>query len=308
MSREVAGARVLLTGARGFLGSHLARRLASEGAEIHAVSRQAGPAGDGQRWHQADVTSRPAIERLFEETRPDIVYHLAGHVTAAPGVEHVTPTFDSLLASSVWVLLSAVKHQPKRVVLVGSASETVVRGNDPTPASPYMAAKWMASAYARMFHLLYALPVVVARPVMIYGPGQPKEKLLPSVISAMLRGEAPKMSSGKFAPDWLYVDDVMEGLYRAAWYDRAPGASVSIGSGKLTSVRDMVLHAARLIREKNGSCPEPQLGALPDRPAEDYDPSDTDHAFEKLGFRASTPVDEGLRRTIAWLEQQLPKA
>lgn len=308
MSREIAGARVLLTGARGFLGSHLARRLADEGAEVHAVSRQPGPKGDRYTWWQNDLGSQAAVERLFAETKPDVVYHLAGHVTAAPGVEHVGPTFDSLLGSAVWVLLASAKAKPRRVVLVGSASETVLRGQDPTPASPYMAAKWAASAYGRMFHMLYDLPVVVARPVMIFGPGQPKEKLLPSVITAMLKGEAPKMSSGRFAPDWLYVDDVIDGLYRAAWYKEAPGANVAIGSGTLTSVRDMVGRAAGLIREQKGSCPEPLFGALPDRPAEDYDPADTDYARAKLGFSATTPVDDGLRRTIAWLEEQLRKA
>jgi len=308
MSSGLSGSRVLLTGARGFLGSHLARRLSQEGAEVHAVSRHAAPKGAGYRWWQSNLGDPASVERLFEETKPDVVYHLAGHVTAAPGVEHVAPTFESLLASSVWVLLAAVKAKPRRVVLVGSASETVLRGQDPTPASPYMAAKWMASAYGRMFHVLYDLPVVVARPVMIYGPGQPKEKLLPSVITSMLKGEAPKLSSGRFAPDWLYVDDVIDGLYRAAWYKEAPGANVAIGSGTLTSVRDMVGHAVRLIREQRGSCPEPLFGALPDRPAEDYDPADTDHAFQKLGFRAQTPVDDGLRHTIAWLEEQLRKA
>jgi UDP-glucose 4-epimerase len=304
MSADFAGQRVLVTGARGFLGSHLVRRLTSAGAELHCVSRTPPESTAGVRWWRGDLCDRGGVERLFADVQPAFVYHLGGHVTASPGLEHVGPTFETLLGTTVWILLASAQSQVKRTVLVGSASESTMSGADPTPASPYVASKWAASAYGRMFHALYQAPVVCVRPVMIFGPGQPREKLLPTVITTLLRGEAPRLSSGRLAADWVYVEDVIEGLFRAGYVAGAEGCTIDLGSGSLTSVRDMVGRIVSLIRERNGACPDPLFGAIPDRPYETYNPANTEFAFQKLGWRAGTALEDGLRRTVAWLSQQ----
>ena len=85
-----------------------------------------------------------------------------------------------------------------------------------TPHSPYAAAKWAASGYGRMFHELYGAPVVILRPFMTYGPGQAPSKLIPAVTLSLLRGERPKLSSGKARADWVYIGDVIEGFIAAA--------------------------------------------------------------------------------------------
>lgn len=225
-------------------------------------------------------------------------------MTASPGLEHVGQTFESLLGSTVWILLASAQSKVVRVVVVGSASESTLYGVDPTPASPYVAAKWAASAYGRMFHALYQAPVVCVRPVMIFGPGQPREKLLPTVITTLLRNEAPRLSSGRLAADWVYVEDVIEGLFRAGYAKGAEGCTIDLGSGLLTSVRDMVGRIVSLIRLRQGRCPDPLFGAIPDRPYETYNPANTDFAFQKVGWRATTDLDEGLRRTVAWLAER----
>jgi UDP-glucose 4-epimerase len=307
MNTELTGQRVLVTGARGFLGTHLLRQLGQAGAELHGVSRTPPTSTGGVQWWGSDLHDRGDIERLFGQVRPHVVYHMGGHVTASPGIEHVVPTFETLLASTVSVLLSSAQARVKRVVLVGSASESTLSGAEPTPASPYVIAKWAASTYGRMFHSLYGTPVVIVRPVMIYGPGQPPEKLLPTVITALLRGEGPKMSSGLFAPDWVYIDDLTDGLARAGYIPGAEGCSLDLGSGTLTPVREMVGRIVKLVRERRGACPEPLIGALPDRPNEAYDPANTGKAFEKLGWRATTSLDDGLRKTIRALETGLKR-
>jgi len=305
---ELAGRRVLVTGARGFIGSHLVPRLLGAGADLHYVSRNPPEPAGGGRWWRADVGDRLAVERLFQLVKPDLVYHLAGHVTARPEISQVVPTFASLLSSTVWVLLESVNHHARRVVVVGSAAETQMHDPDPAPGSPYVAAKWAASGYARMFHALYGAPVVIIRPAMTYGPGQPREKLVPAVAGALLRNECPPLSSGQMTADWAYIDDVAEGLCRAGHVAGIEGSTLDLGSGKVISVRDLVAHIVRVVAGQRGHCPEPQFGALPDRPHEGFRAANADETSRRLGWRATTSLDDGLRRTVYWLSESQPGA
>jgi len=117
------------------------------------------------------------------------------------------------------LLIAGAENSAGRMVLAGSFEEP--DEVDTAPCSPYAAAKWAASGYARMFHALYQVPVVVAKIFMVYGPGQlDYTKLIPYVTLSLLRGEAPMLSSGARLVDWIYVDDVVDGLIGCA---QAPG-------------------------------------------------------------------------------------
>lgn len=304
MRSAFASHRVLVTGATGFLGAHVARRLVTAGADVHGTSRSAQSRVPGVRWWTTDLTDRESVGHLIAEIRPAFVYHFGGYVTAAPGPEHVEPTFMSLLASTVWILEALVKVPVERLVLVGSATEASLTGAQPVPSSPYVAAKWAGSAYGRMFHALYGLPLVIARPVMAYGPGQPREKLLPTVIAKMLRGERPKLSSGQLAADWIFVDDVTDGLLACGSARGIDGATIDLGSGTLTSVRELVDRTAKLIRELKGDCVAPDWGVLPDRPSETFVAADVEYAYRRLGWRASIGLEQGLRRTISGMDSE----
>ena len=151
---------------------------------------------------------------VFKTIRPEIVFHLAGTPNASPDLALVLPTFHGMLTSTINVLLAAMEVGCRRVVLSGSLTEP--KADPATPHSPYAAAKWAASGYGRMFCSLYGSPVVVLRPFMTYGPGQAETKLIPTVILALLRGEPPRLSSGTYRADWVYISDVIEGFVAAA--------------------------------------------------------------------------------------------
>lgn len=291
--RSWSGSRVLVTGATGFIGSHLVRRLRRLGAEVHAVSRRPQEGGS-QIWHAVDLGDPEATAEVIRSTCPDIVFHLASAVTGIRDVKLVRPTLQSNLTSAVNVL-TAVAGSETRVVLAGSIEEP--NEAEPVPQSPYAVAKWATTGYARMFHRLWDVQVTVLRLAMVYGPDQPDtEKLLPYVTLSLLRGEKPRLSSGRRLVDWVYIDDVVDAFILAALADRAAGQAIDIGSGVQTSIRNIV----KLVQEAVGGQGRPQFGAIADRPLDRPGLADTRAAAELLGWLATTPLEMGIKRTVAW--------
>jgi UDP-glucose 4-epimerase len=293
----------LITGASGFIGQHLCRALRDEGHEVHATSRRPHASkAHGLHWHQADLADLAVARKLFATVKPDVVFHLAGAVGASPDFELVLPTFHSLLTSTINVLVAATEAGCRRIVLSGSLTEPQP-GPGATPQSPYAAAKWAASCYGRMFQGLYDAPVVILRPSMSYGPGQADAKLVPSVALSLLRGERPMLASGKTRLDWVYITDVIEGFVAAAAAPGVEGETIDLGTGTLVSTSDIARRLVRIV----GKDLKPEFGALADRPNEPTVPADTSVAARRLGWRAKTSLDDGLRRTVDWYRAMIGK-
>lgn len=298
----LAGAEVLVTGASGFLGRHLVSRLLAEGARVHAVSRRSRgevAGAEGASWHAADLADADAVAALVAAVRPRVVFHLASHVAGSRDLELVLPTFHANLASTVH-LLTAVARQGgcRSFVQAGSLEES--RGD--VPASPYAAAKLAASAYAEMFAALYAVPAVVARIFMVYGPGQPDlRKLVPYVATSLLRGAAPRLSSGTRPVDWIYVDDVVEGLLRLGRRSDLGGRHVDLGSGELVTVAEVVSRLFQIVGQDRA----PDFGSLEDRPREQVRSADVAATAALLGWRPATDLDAGLAATVEWYRREL---
>ncbi|WP_167498559.1 MULTISPECIES: NAD-dependent epimerase/dehydratase family protein [unclassified Mesorhizobium] len=294
---EITDLKVLITGGGGFLGSHLCQWLLGLGCEVHATSRiERERDGRGPIWWRADMADLSMARSVVAAVKPDIVYHLAGSVGASPDLELVVPTYQSLLTSTLNVLLAGTEACSGRIILSGSFTEPQPSLVHPTPHSPYAAAKWAASGYGRMFNILFQAPVVILQPFMVYGPRQAPAKLIPTVIKSLLGDTAPKVTSGKRRADWVYVDDVIDGFVLAATTKGIEGATIDLGSGRLVSIREIVERIVAIV----GSAPSPIFGAVPDRPAENEVIADTEFARARLGWTAKTSLDEGLRRTVHW--------
>jgi UDP-glucose 4-epimerase len=295
-----AGSRALVTGAAGFIGSALCRRLRQSGAEVHGVSRRYRD-GAGVRWWAADLADLGATRRILQQVNPDVVFHLASHVSGNRSLDTVLPTVHDNLLTTVNLLVAAAERGGPRVVLAGSMEECEPDESDPVPGSPYAAAKMAASTYVRMFHALYSLSVVNLRVFMVYGPGQwDRTKLVPYVINALLLGDQPKLSSGKRGVDWIYVDDVVDAFVVAAQAEKAEGQTMDVGSGKLVTIRELVEDLAALI----GGSEEPLFGALPDRPLEHNRVANVIRTHDVIGWQPSTPLREGLTSTVQWFRER----
>jgi UDP-glucose 4-epimerase len=294
--------KVLITGASGFIGMHLCERLLKEGAEVHAVYRTQNPPEDSRaQWWQADLSDEGSVRGLFRDIRPDLIFHLASHVKGAPNLEHVLPTFRSNLQSTVNLLTLAAEQGCKRMVITGSLAEPEPQNGELFPSAPYAAAKWASSGYARMFHALYKLPVVIARVFMVYGPAQQDlTKLVPYVILSILRGETPKISSGGRPVDWIYVSDVVDGFMALAERPGIDGGTFEIGSGSLISIREIVQQLAAVVDPKA----KVEFGALADRPLEPTRIANIAETLAKLGWKPKVSLQEGLERTVDWYRKE----
>jgi nucleoside-diphosphate-sugar epimerase len=290
----------LITGASGFIGSALASRLVDLGVRVTGVATRPRNGLDPRiAWSYGDLADTHFVKDLLARSAPEVVFHLASHVTGTRDLAAVLPTFHSNLASTVNLLTHGQEMGLHRIILTGSLEEPTDKeaAEGLVLQSPYAASKWAAAGYAKLFHALYGTPVVIARLFMVYGPAQRDlTKLIPYVIRAFVAGEAPRLSSGKRPVDWIYVDDVVDAYLAMATAEGIEGSSLDVGSGTLVTIREVV----ERLRALTGTDVAPQWGALPDRPLERVCTADVQTTTRRTGWRPSVTLAEGLARTVAW--------
>lgn len=299
---SIAGKSILVTGASGFIGTHVCRRLLAAGASVVGCRR--GPAGssaDAVEWRTVDLRDPDAVGRLVADVRPYAVIHLASRVSGSRDVAEAYAMFQANLASTVQ-LLGAAEEFGARVVLAGSTEEPFPGASLETPPrSPYAASKWAAAAYVRMFGHLWGVHGAVLRPSMVYGPEQMDvRKLVPYTIVCLLRGESPRLASGRRMSDWVHVSDVANAFVAAIDVASPAVPTLDVGSGEFHSVRHVVERLAAIV----GDGIEPLFGARPDPPDEAGRPVDLETAAAMLGYQPAVSLEAGLRDTVEWYSTQ----
>ena len=299
-------ARVLVTGASGFIGSNLAARLEQLGAIVEPVSRviRTQVKAGARIFHVADLTNFEQCRALIRAAKPDIVFHLASHVTGRQDLGTVIAALNGNLVAAVNLMTALAEHaKPTSVVIAGSSEEPRTfsfADAESAPYSPYAAAKLGASAYGAFFRRTMGLPVSHARIFMGYGPGQlDLVKLVPYITVSLLRGQAPRLASGTRLADFTFIDDIVNGLLTLG--GRPDIASLEIGTGQLTSVADV----ARTL----GSIIDPSakivFGDVADRRNEPSRMADVVETARLAGWKPDVGLDTGLRRTVDWFRARL---
>jgi UDP-glucose 4-epimerase len=291
-------ARVLVTGARGFIGAALCRRLVAEGASVVGVSAASSPAEiPGVRWARMNIRNQREWRVLWADAAPDVAFHLGGHVSGSQDLASVLPTFHANLESTVALLTVASEAVHARVILAGSMHEPASDHPTAPPCSPYAAAKWAATGYARMFQALYGVSVAVARPMMVYGPGQwDTTKVLPYVTTSLLSGVSPALGTGTRELDWVFIEDVVEGLLRVGEHRVSELVDLDLGTGILTTVRAVAERVATILQ----SDVPLRFGAVRDRLLEQPRLANVDATRARIGWVATTALADGLDRTVSW--------
>jgi UDP-glucose 4-epimerase len=297
---SLAGMRVLVTGASGLIGSHVLGVIGQE-ADVVALSRFRHLDEGDARWIVCDLEQPGTLGDVVTSVRPDVIIHLAGAVRGDRSLDAVAPTLRVNLLGTVELLEAATRVGCGRIVLSGSLFEEPAAGSPQVvPPSPYGASRWAAGAYGRMFRALFDTPVVILRPSFTYGPGQESTKLIPHVITELLAGRSPELSSGERLMDCVYAKDVARAFIDAASLAGIEGDTIDLGSGVLTPVRQIV----RVIVESVGpTAGRPVFGKLPLRPLEQQVEVDVDRAARVLGWRATTSLEDGVTATVAWFRR-----
>ncbi len=329
--RSLAGAKVLVVGGAGFVGSNLVRALLDHApGEVVVVDnllsseRENIPSHDAVSFIEGSITDEATLERLPQDL--DVVFHLATYhgnqsSMADPLADHEHNTYSTLR------LYEAIKDFGVDKVVYASAGCTVAEktfdGAEATTEespvslwldSPYQISKIVGEYYSNYYFTRHGLPTVKARFQNVYGPGEVLgagqwrgtvntvwRNVVPTFIYKALQHEALPIENGGIATrDFIYVGDMARGLIECATRGGA-GEVYNLASGVETSIREL----AELINELTGN-PTPIALA----PARDWDHSgqrygSTDKARAQLGFDAGTPLREGLERTIAWTRENL---
>ena len=299
---KIADSRCLVIGANGFIARSLMRKLAGLGASVHGVVRSS-PQPGGFQIHVADATDRLALEKELESARPDVIFNLASVVTGSRSLDVVRPTLENNLFGLVNVLDYVARHRDIRIVTMGSLQEPD-ETSPGIPNSPYAAAKFSATIYARLFASCFDVDIRVARTFMVYGPGQMDfSKVVPYTLQSILKDETVRLTSGRTEFDWIHVDDVADALIATAAADGLRGETIDIGTGRLTSVRKVI----ELLAGELNAPHQLAFGELPDRENEPTRVAAVDRARSQTGWSARIPIEEGLRQTARWYKEYLAR-
>ena len=310
---------VLVTGASGFLGSHLVRRLLREGREVHAYARPkstftrlADVSSQVTRW-SGDITDADAVAHACAKSQAELVFHCAGD-TSSRRFDGDWRTVDRAMGVNLHgtlALLNGASREGSRVstlVRIGGLEEY---GTAPTPwieamreepSSPYSASQVAATKACQALQPQLPFAVITLRPALIYGPGQSTDFLIPALITTLLRGERFAMTAGKQHRDLLYVSDLVEAAVLAGGRRDLRGAVINVSSGQEWQVAAV----ARRIAELLGAESLLDMGARPSREGElQHLVGRNDLAAELLGWEPMVGLDQGFRRTVEWFRNDL---
>ncbi len=333
---------ILVTGAAGFIGFHLAKRLLADGHEIIGMDslnayydvqlkkdRLALLTADPRfRFHFLDLADRQGMEALFRQENPEIVVHLAAQAGVRYSLENPHAYVESNLTGFMNILEGCRYNQVKHLVYASSSSvygaNTLmpfsVHHNVDHPISLYAATKKANELMAHTYAALYKLPCTGLRFFTVYGPWGRPDMALFLFTKAILEGMPIEVyNNGNMRRDFTYIDDIIEGVVRViskipsgdqAWSGEKPDPATSfapyrifnIGNNQPVELMDFIAALENHLGRKA------QMRLLPMQPGdvpETY--ADVDDLMDEVGFRPDTSIDEGIGRFVGWYREYYKK-
>ena len=311
--------KVVVTGAGGFIGSHLAEHLVALGAQTRAFIRYSS---NGQRgwlsqssvaqeidFFHGDICDPDCVSAAVKDM--DVVFHLAALIAIPYSYQAPRAYIRTNVEGTLNILQAARQHHVQRIIQTstsetyGSAQYVPLDEKHPLQGqSPYSASKIASDKLAESFHLSFDLPVATIRPFNTYGPRQSARAVIPTIITQALTSNTVKLGSLSPTRDLNFVADTVDGFIKIAESPQAIGQVINIGTGKEISIGDLANTIIKLIGKKVSiECEERRL--RPENSEVDRLCADNTRAQTLTHWVPQNTLEDGLSQTIAWMEQHL---
>lgn len=318
--------KVLVTGAGGFIGSHLTERLVDLGADVYAFVRY----NSRNDWGMIELLPEEKKEKINVITGDikdsdavrwaardvDIIFHLAALIPIPYSYIHPREVIETNVIGTLNVLMAAKENNVERMIhtstseTYGTAQYVPIDEKHPLQGqSPYSASKIGADKIAESFYLSYGLPVATLRPFNTYGPRQSARAVIPTIITQALTKNEVSIGSKHPTRDLTYVSDTVEGFIKLAEADdRVLGEVINIGSNFEISIGDLANKIVSLISKDTGKDIEIKFDdsrVRPDKSEVERLWVDNRKAKKFMNWEPKVSLDEGLKRTIEWISKNI---
>ncbi|MCL4562622.1 MAG: GDP-mannose 4,6-dehydratase [Chloroflexi bacterium] len=312
---------VLVTGAGGFIASHLVEALVHQGAKVRAFVRYNSRGDPGLlsllesdvlaqiQIIAGDLRDLPTVRQAIEGA--SLVFHLGALIAIPYSYVHPSEVVETNIIGTMNVLLAAREARVERMVhtstseVYGTALRVPIDEEHPLQGqSPYSASKIGADKLAESFYRSYDLPVVTLRPFNTYGPRQSARAVIPTIVVQALTQQVIRLGNLETRRDLTYVSDTVNGFLKVAQAPGVEGQTFNLGTGTEIRVGDLAQEIVSLVgREVEVVTDASRL--RPEKSEVQRLLSDNRLARQKLGWEPVVPIKEGLTRTIAWISDHL---
>jgi NAD dependent epimerase/dehydratase len=321
MTNGLKAKQVLVTGAGGFIGSHLVEQLVSSGAKVRAFVRY-NSRGDAGLLRQLPQEVLSQVEMIAGDLRDDgairqavqgcqVVFHLGALISIPYSYYHPVEVAATNFMGTLNILMTCRDQGVERVVhtstseVYGTARTVPMDESHPLQGqSPYSASKIGADKLAESFYCAYGLPVVTVRPFNTFGPRQSARAVIPTIITQALKGDTIQLGNLDTVRDFTYVADTVAGFLKASQAEGCLGQVFNLGTGREIRIGDL----AQSILRKVGRPVEIKVDSQRLRPQQSEVLrllSNNALAREKLSWQPQVSLDQGLDLTIAWIKEHL---
>lgn len=300
---------ILITGATGFIGACLVHQLVKDKDKIHIILRR-----NSDTWgiksilkklnlHYLDLNNPRDVERVVRKIKPQIVFHLAAYRNY---LEESRKNLETNIFGTLNLLEACNKIGYDIFINTGSSSEYGTKSKPMSeksllePNSYYAVAKAGQTLLCQHWAREKKLPIITLRPFAVYGPYEESKRLVPTLITNCLKGKDLSLVSPKTARDFIFVDDVVEAYLKAAQSPKLAGHVFNIGTGKQSSLKDVVSLVVKITKAKV----KQNWGGMPDR---SFDTNvwlaDITKAKKLLKWQPRYNLERGLKKTITWFKK-----
>lgn len=294
---------VLLTGANGFLGSCLAEKLSKKYTSVTLTSYHSGR---NPKIQPVDLLDFAKIRNLVFNAKPDIVIHAGSFVDLSRDYEIGQQCIDSNVKGTLNLLEALRSHPPQKIIytsteeIYGNGPIPYVETQNPDPPSLYSISKLAAEHMCRLYAKELGIKLVILRIATFYGPGQPERRFIPQMILKALKNEPVLINSGVKKRDYIYIDDVVNGILLACETELATDIEVmNLGGGQSYSL----IYLAKMIISKAKSSSVIKKNAFPDRAGEaDKWILDIAKAKKMLMWQPKVSLEEGITKEIEYFK------